>query len=92
MLTLRSVFDLPRLNKKPPADTVTSVLSWIETKPTPIQGTQVGTPVAMNGEDSAGLRPVMRIPNKNIIQYLTSIISSQLKWIEDEKQREQIWR
>ena len=92
MLTLCSVFDLPRLNEKPPVDTLTSVLSWIETKPTPIQGALVGTPLAMNDEDSPGPRPVMRIPNKDITQYLTSIISSQLKWIEDEDQREQVWR
>ena len=50
----------------------------------------VAPPIA-NVEDRDGPRPVIRIPNKDVAQYLTFIISSRLMWIEDEEQKEQIW-
>ena len=91
MLSLCSVFDLPRLNEGPPADTLINVLSWIEAKPAAMPATVDGAPPIATVEDSDGQRPVIRIPNKDIAQYLTSIISSRLKWIENEEQKEQIW-
>lgn len=85
------VLDLPRLSQKPAAEELLNVLTWIEPKaPRLIPITWSSKSCDQNSEIRAAC-PIIRISNKALAQYLTSIVSSRLHWIPDNEQKEQIW-
>ena len=77
------VLDLPQLYTRPSAPVLFATLSKLAIKPTSWSSE---TEKSSKGPDS----PVA-IDEDGIPQYLTSIIASQLRWIEDEHVREQVW-
>lgn len=74
------VLDLPQLYTHPSATILFDTLSKLAIKPR-----------SWSSETEGSNRGPEAIDEDGIPQYLTSIISSRLRWIEDEDVREQVW-
>ena len=77
------VLDLPQLYTRPSAPILFDTLTKLTIK---------ATVWSLESEKcSKGPDSTVAIDEDGIPQYLTSIIASQLRWIEDEHVREQVW-
>ena len=74
------VLDLPQLYTRPSVPVLFDTLSKLAIKPT-----------SWSSETETSTDSPVAIDEDGIPQYLTSIIASQLRWIEDEHVREQVW-
>ncbi|KAL1612769.1 hypothetical protein SLS60_000998 [Paraconiothyrium brasiliense] len=88
-----SVLDLPQLYTKPSARALLDTLALLTSAPPSWDykagpDTKDGTSVVAlrEGEPSAA-----QIDPEGVARYLTSIVSNNLKWIQDEEVREEIW-
>ena len=77
------VLDLPQIYTHPSATTLLQTLTRLAIKPS---SWSVGAENDRGPED--GRAP---IDEHGIPKYLTSIISNELQWIEDEDERERVW-
>jgi hypothetical protein len=79
------ILPFPPLWQKPAYEHLLGYLEELEVKPL-VWGVNVSTPADIMGYES--LRSQDR---REISRFLSSVISSNLTWIEDEDQREEIW-
>lgn len=85
------VLDLPRISQKPAAEELLNILTVIEPNQPRLISITWSSKLCNQSSEIHAARPVIRVSNKLLAQYLTSIISSQLQWIPDDEQKEQIW-
>lgn len=81
-MTLIDVLDLPQLYTKPTADVLLKALALLVADPP-------SWDVRNNAED--GLEDWPQVDPGGATRYLTSIVSSSLRWIEDNETKEEIW-
>ena len=88
---VHAVLDLPQLYTKPSAESLLDTLVLLVAAPQSWDDTEI----EMENDGGAGgntLRPApVQVNPEGVTRYLTSIVSSGLKWIPDEDVREQIW-
>lgn len=77
------VLDLPQIYTRPSASILLQTLARLAIKPS---SWTAGAEFDRGSEDD-----VAPIDEHGIPQYLTSIISNELLWIEDEDDRERVW-
>jgi predicted nicotinamide N-methyase len=88
------VLDLPQLYTKPSADTLLRTLALLTSAPPswersiPDQESNTSGNVARDREDDTQSR---HINPAGATRYLTSIVSSSLRWIDDDEVKEEIW-
>lgn len=91
------VFDLPQLYTRPSAEDILDALALLTSAPPSWEGSDVeGT---LNRAGQIGKRKSARLtPGKNVrvnpegvTRYLTGIVSSDLRWIQDDVVKEEIW-
>lgn len=88
----RAVIDLPQLYTKPNATSLLSTLADFSSQPPSWEATpRTGTPRTPLSGFSTPLRKSRKVKHEGSARYLTSIIGSDLAWIEDEVVRESIW-
>ncbi|KAF1944657.1 hypothetical protein EJ02DRAFT_340559, partial [Clathrospora elynae] len=85
------VLDLPQLYTKPSAEALLETLALLTSAPpswdrnTTTHKIDHGDTPAMTRDRAAQVNP------EGVTRYLTSIVSSSLRWIEDEEAKERIW-
>lgn len=84
MLSLRAVLDLPQIYTKPSAEALLDTLTLLTAAPPSWE--KLGEPERKNGQ-----APAVTVNPEGITGYLTSIVGSDLRWIQDEDLKEQIW-
>ncbi|KAF2680963.1 hypothetical protein K458DRAFT_406732 [Lentithecium fluviatile CBS 122367] len=81
---LLDVLDFPQLYTKPSAESLLDTLSLLTSAPPSWESNHTEASVE-NEPTTAQVNP------EGVTRYLTSIVSSSLKWIEDDEVKEQIW-
>lgn len=84
VLNYLAVLDLPQIYSKPSAEALLDTLKLLTTAP---PSWDHANKTHKSDDDSA---PVQINP-EGVTRYLTSIVSSDLRWIQDEEIKEQIW-
>ncbi|KAF2139976.1 uncharacterized protein K452DRAFT_231380, partial [Aplosporella prunicola CBS 121167] len=79
------VLDLPQLYTKPSAQELLNTLTLLTSEPPSWEGSDTE-----DGDDVAKARPIQINP-EGLTSYLTRIIASELRWIEDDSVKEEIW-
>ncbi|KAI9706163.1 MAG: hypothetical protein M1820_004924 [Bogoriella megaspora] len=90
-----TVFDLPQLRQKPTASTLINALDDLRSVPPSWQNSPAlsgaNTPRTPSSGTSTPLYPKRRrVDPKGVTHYLTSIVSSPLRWLSEEE-REEVW-
>ncbi|KAF2017786.1 hypothetical protein BU24DRAFT_158843 [Aaosphaeria arxii CBS 175.79] len=93
-MTLLDVLDLPQLYTKPSADALLETLALLTSTPPSWETSDVHD--RCNGDSDSAQRREQKSAGVNInpegvTRYLTSIVASSLKWIQDEQVKEEIW-
>ena len=86
------VLDLPQLYTKPSAEALLETLALLTSAPP--SWDRKGSPVANNEDacDACGAdKTATEIDPEGVTRYLTSVVSSNLRWIQDDETREHIW-
>lgn len=83
------VFDLPQLYTKPAAHILLEALALLTTVPPSWEKSRASGPSNQSGDAVAGQ---IDINPEGVTRYLTSIVSSGLRWIEDEDAKEAIYK
>ncbi|KAF2268209.1 hypothetical protein CC78DRAFT_17284 [Lojkania enalia] len=93
-MSLLHVFDLPQLYTKPPAEALLEALALLTSAPPSWECSDTeeqGDGVHKFGMRKAVKPKAVQISPKGVTRYLTSIVSSSLRWISDEGVKEEIW-
>ena len=77
MLSFRAVLDLPQIYTKPSAEALLDTLTLLTSAPP--------------SWEKHGESPAVTVNPEGVTGYLTSIVGSDLRWIQDEELKEQIW-
>jgi predicted nicotinamide N-methyase len=88
------VLDLPQLYTKPSADTLLQTLALLTSAPRSWERSiaEPGTDTSDNGaRDRQGESQPQHVNPAGVTRYLTSIVSSSLRWIDDDEAKEEIW-
>lgn len=81
---MTTVLDLPQLYTKPSAETLLQTLTLLTSAPRPWDRSDV------ENEHDTPDAPVQVNP-QGVTRYLTSVVSSSLRWIDDDEAKEEIW-
>lgn len=84
VLSLCAVLDLPQIYTKPSAEALLDTLTLLTTAPPSWEAIE-------KSKQKHGPAPAVAVNPEGVTRYLTSIISSDLRWIQDEELKEQIW-
>ncbi|KAJ4366405.1 Protein-lysine N-methyltransferase rrg1 [Neocucurbitaria cava] len=81
-MSLIDVLDLPQLYTRPSAEALLNTLALLRSAPPSWDRDNI---------DGGGEQTRAQVSPEGVTRYLTSIVSSSLKWIEDEEAKEEIW-
>jgi len=84
MLSFLTVLDLPQIYSKPSADVLLDTLTLLTTAP---PSWDQKNKTHKSGSDDV----LVQVNPEGVTRYLTSIVSSDLRWIQDDETKEQIW-
>lgn len=84
------MLDLPQLYTKPSAEALLRTLDLLTVVPPSWDRANADSSNASN-HVSLPLEPPVQTNPEGVTRYLTSIVSSSLKWIEDDDAKEEIW-
>ncbi|KAA8612441.1 Methyltransf-16 domain containing protein [Pyrenophora tritici-repentis] len=82
-MSMLDVLDLPQIYSKPSANALLDTLKLLTTAPPSWD--------QVNKTDKSDENAPVQVNPEGVTRYLTSIVSSDLRWIEDEETKERIW-